>query len=216
MGIHNTSRRARTGRSVLATSLFASTMLAGGAAFAAAPAAESVATVPEVIVTAEKRSENIQKVSMSIQALDSKSLEQRNVNEFQDYVKFLPSVSFQTTAPSSTTVYMRGVASGGDGNHSGSLPSVGTYLDEQPITTISGALDVHIYDIERVESLAGPQGTLYGASSESGTLRIITNKPSTRGFSAGYDLQANGVKNGTLGYVGVGMIPVTSGPIGIA
>lgn len=206
MGIHNTSRRARTGRSVLATSLFASTMLAGGAAFAAAPAAESVATVPEVIVTAEKRSENIQKVSMSIQALDSKSLEQRNVNEFQDYVKFLPSVSFQTTAPSSTTVYMRGVASGGDGNHSGSLPSVGTYLDEQPITTISGALDVHIYDIERVESLAGPQGTLYGASSESGTLRIITNKPSTRGFSAGYDLQANGVKNGTLGYVAEGFI----------
>ena len=59
----------------------------------------------------------------------------------------------------------------------GSLPSVGSYLDEQPVTTIGGTLDVHIYDIARIESLAGPQGTLYGASSEAGTIRIITNKP---------------------------------------
>ena len=72
---------------------------------------------------------------------------------------------------------MRGVAVGGDGNHSGSLPSVGFYLDEQPVTTIGGTLDVHIYDIARIESLAGPQGTLYGASSQAGTIRIITNKP---------------------------------------
>ena len=84
---------------------------------------------------------------------------------------------------------MRGVASGGDGNHSGSLPSVGIYLDEQPITTIQGALDMHIYDIARVEALAGPQGTLYGASSQAGTMRIITNKPDPSGFAAGYDLE---------------------------
>ena len=79
--------------------------------------------------------------------------------------------------PGFAAVYMRGVASGGDGNHSGSLPSVGMYLDEQPITTIQGALDIHMYDIARVEALAGPQGTLYGASSQAGTIRIITNKP---------------------------------------
>ena len=77
---------------------------------------------------------------------------------------------------------MRGVASGGDGNHSGSLPSVGVYLDEQPVTTIGGTLDVHVYDIARIESLAGPQGTLYGASSQAGTIRIITNKPDTTGL----------------------------------
>jgi outer membrane receptor protein involved in Fe transport len=80
------------------------------------------------------------------------------------------------------------VVSGGDGNHSGSLPSVGMYLDEQPVTTIDGNLDIHIYDIERVEVLNGPQGTLYGASSESGTIRIITNKPDLSGFSAAYDV----------------------------
>ena len=83
---------------------------------------------------------------------------------------------------------MRGVASGENGNHSGPLPSVGMYLDEQPITTIQGALDVHVYDIARVEALAGPQGTLYGASSQAGTIRIITNKPDPSGFKAGYDL----------------------------
>ena len=69
---------------------------------------------------------------------------------------------------------------GENGNHSASLPSVGTYLDEQPITTIQGALDIHIFDIARVEALAGPQGTLYGASSQAGTIRIITNKPDTQ------------------------------------
>ena len=76
---------------------------------------------------------------------------------------------------------MRGVASGDNGNHSGPQPSVGMYLDEQPITTIQGALDIHIYDIARVEVLAGPQGTLYGASSQAGTIRIITNKPDPDG-----------------------------------
>ena len=72
---------------------------------------------------------------------------------------------------------MRGIASGGDGNHSGSMPSVGFYLDEQPVTTINQILDVHVYDIERIETLAGPQGTLFGQGSQAGTIRIITNKP---------------------------------------
>ena len=62
------------------------------------------------------------------------------------------------------------------------------YLDEQPVTTIDGNLNIHIYDIARVEALAGPQGTLYGASSEAGTIRIITNKPDPTAFEAGYEL----------------------------
>ncbi len=98
-----------------------------------------------------------------------------------DYMKFMPSVTFQTLGPGFTQVFMRGVASGDNGNHSGPTPSVGQYLDEQPITTIQGSLDIHIYDIERVEMLAGPQGTLYGASSQAGTIRTITNKPDPNG-----------------------------------
>ena len=95
---------------------------------------------------------------------------------------------------------MRGVASAEDGNHSGPLPSVRAYLDELPITTISAArFDIHVYDVARIEALAGPQGTLYGASSESGTLRIITNKPEIGHFSAAYDVQVNDVAHGGLG-----------------
>ena len=157
--------------------LLASTALS--AVPAMAQAADEV-DANEIVVTAQKRSENLQNVPISIQALGTAKLEQLNISDFKGYAQQLPSVSFQSGGtPGTNVVYMRGVASGGDGNHSGSLPSVGVYLDEQPVTTIGGNLDVHIYDIARIESLSGPQGTLYGASSQAGTIRIITNKPST-------------------------------------
>ncbi len=134
---------------------------------------------------------------MSIQVLGTQKLEQLHISSFSDYAQYLPSVAFAANAsggglndPGFANVYMRGVVSGGDGNPTASLPSVGIYLDEQPVTTIGGALDIHVYDVARVEALAGPQGTLYGASSESGTIRIITNKPDTSGFSAAYDVKA--------------------------
>ncbi|RYF94109.1 MAG: TonB-dependent receptor, partial [Caulobacteraceae bacterium] len=110
--------------------------------------------------------------------------------------------------PGFGSVYMRGVASGGDGNHSGSLPSVGIYLDEQPITTIQGALDIHIYDIARVEALAGPQGTLYGASSQAGTIRIITNKPEIGVFEGAVDVETNIVAHGDEGYSAEGYVNI--------
>lgn len=190
---------------VWTTALLASSMLTAVTAHAQAQSGGSVA-LEEVVVTAQKRSENLQDVPVSIQALGEAKLEQLQVQNFTDYVKYLPSVSFQTTSPGFSNVYMRGVASGGDGNHSGPLPSVGIYLDEQPITTIQGALDIHIYDIARVEALAGPQGTLYGASSQAGTLRIITNKPTTAGFSAGYDIEGNVIDHGDPGYVLEGFV----------
>jgi iron complex outermembrane recepter protein len=161
----------------------------------------------EVVVTAEKRTENLQNVPISITALGTEKLEQLNVSSFDDYVKYLPSVAYQSTGPGFARVYMRGVASGDNGNHSGPLPSVGVYLDEQPVTTIQGSLDIHIYDIERVEALAGPQGTLYGASSEAGTVRIITNKPDASGFKAGYSLEGNTVR-GQGGYVAEGFVNI--------
>jgi outer membrane receptor protein involved in Fe transport len=85
------------------------------------------------------------------------------------------------------------------------------YLDEQPITTIQGALDIHMYDIARIEALSGPQGTLYGASSQSGTIRIITNKPDPSGFSAGYGLEGNSVDGNDTGYTAEGFI---NAPVG--
>jgi Outer membrane receptor proteins, mostly Fe transport len=165
----------------------------------------------QVIVTAQKRTESLQDVPLSIQAIGSERLEELHVKGFEDYVRYLPSVSYQTFGPGFAQVYMRGVASGGDGNHSGSQPSVGIYLDEQPITTIQGALDVQPYDVARVEALAGPQGTLYGASSQAGTIRIITNKPDATGFTAGYDLEGSTMTDGGNGYLvqGFANIPLT-------
>ena len=185
-------------------SLLASSMLTPALARAADAAASSAGQVTELVVTAEKREENIQTIAMSVQALGAKRIDELNITEFEDYVKFTPSVTFQTLGPNQTSIYMRGVASGDNANHSGPLPSVGVYLDEQPITTIGGTLDIHIYDIARIEVLPGPQGTLYGASSEAGTLRIITNKPDPSHFSAAYDLQGSDWAHGGFGYVAEG------------
>jgi iron complex outermembrane receptor protein len=156
----------------------------------------------DIIVTAQKREESLQDVPIAITAFGTERLDELQVNDFQDYARQVPSISFQTAGPGFSNVYFRGVASGENANHSASLPSVGTYLDEQPITTITGALDIHVFDIARVEALAGPQGTLYGASSQAGTVRIITNKPDTSGFYGEANVELNNVAHGEWGYTG--------------
>ena len=172
----------------------------------------------EIIVTAQKRAENMQDVPISIQALGTEQLQQLHVNNFRDYVAMLPSVTMAPGAgggsnagPGFAAVYMRGVTTGGDGQAITSVPSVGMYLDEQPITTIQGNLDIHMYDIARVEALAGPQGTLYGASSQAGTIRIITNRPDPSAFDAGYGVEASLVDGNDSGYTAEGFVNV---PIG--
>lgn len=155
-------------------------------------ASEPNSGVGEIIVTATKREENLQDVPLAVQAIGQQQLEQLNITSFTEYAQYLPSLSYSASyGPGYNRPFIRGVASGENGNHSGPQPSVGTYLDEQPITTITGNLDLHLYDIARVEVLEGPQGTLYGASSQSGTVRIITNKPDPSSFSGGVDGEAN-------------------------
>ncbi|WP_426662663.1 TonB-dependent receptor [Rhodanobacter aciditrophus] len=182
-----------------------------------APAAKTkpkTTTLSAVTVTAQKRTENLQKVPISINVLENDQLDALHVQNFNDYVKYLPSVTFQqggggiATGPGFATIYMRGVASGGNTNHSGSQPSVGVYLDDQPVTTIQGPLDIHMYDIARIEVLAGPQGSLYGASAEAGALRIITNKPDPGRFAASYQLGVDKVAHGGVGYTGDGMLNI--------
>ncbi|WOX07218.1 TonB-dependent receptor [Microbulbifer pacificus] len=157
------------------------------------------ASLEEVVVTATKRETNLQDVPIAVQALTNEKLEQQNINNFSDYINFMPAVSFQSTRPGVSQVYMRGISSGGDGNHSGSQPSVAVYLDEQPVTTINQVLDVHVYDVARIETLSGPQGTLFGSSAQAGTLRIITNQPTTESFEAAMDVGVNSTKNGGVG-----------------
>ncbi len=165
----------------------------------------------EIVVTAQKREQNLQDVPLAITAIGSEKLNQLQVNEFQDVVKFLPSVTIQQAGPGFAQVYFRGVASGENANHSASLPTVGTYLDEMPITTIQGALDIHAYDLSRVEALAGPQGTLYGASSMAGTLKLVTNAPDPSGFYGSAGLEVNSVAHGEMGGVAEGFVNVPFG-----
>mgnify|MGYP000675110879 CR=1 FL=1 len=142
--------------------LLASTMLSGLPGLALAQAAAESSQLDEVVVTAQKRSENLQDVPISIQAIGNERLDALQVSDTTDYVRFMPSVTAPTGAPGFSNFYMRGVASGENNNHSGPLPSVGVYLDEQPVTTITGPLDVHIYDIARVEVLAGLPSVVLG------------------------------------------------------
>ncbi len=175
-----------------------------------------------------KRSSSLHKRSVrtcrtcrsSIEVLDTRKIEQLDIANLDDYVKYSPSVSYVRAQgqggngqPGTSHVYMRGVVSGGDGNHSGSQPSVGTYFDEQPVTTIDGTVDMHIYDVERIEVLEGPQGTLYGASSEAGTIRIISNKPDPTRFAAGYDVDLNQVDHGGTGWQVQGFVNIPLSPV---
>ena len=169
------------------------------------------AVLEEIIVTAQKREESLQDVPISVTALTSTRLKELGIGSFEDYALMLPSVSYFHIGPGTATIYMRGASDGGDGNQSGSQPSIGLYLDEAPVTSIATNLDIHIYDMARIEALGGPQGTLFGASSQSGNLRIITNKPDPSEFSGGLDLGAFGTDGGDESYSVEGFVNVPLG-----
>jgi len=195
-------------------------ILAGGHGSRAADVAGDTGSLEEITVTAQKRTENLQDVPISMAVLDNTALEQRGIVDLDDVVKNSPDIAYVrgqgqggNGQPGSSHIYIRGVVSGGDGNHSGSQPSVGVYLDEEPVTTIDGTVDVHLYDIQRIEVLEGPQGTLYGASSEAGTVRIITNKPDPSKFATGYDVDVNRVDHGGTGYEAEGFANIPLSPI---
>lgn len=178
-----------------------------GAAMAQAAPAEAPqdqgSVLSDIVVTATRSAESVQKVPISMQALGTETLAERQVVSFTDYVNMLPSVSFSTLGPGRSDVYFRGISVDG-----GNAATVGTYLDDIPITTAGRMPDVHIYDVQRVEALAGPQGTLFGSSSLAGTLRIITNKPDPSKFEAGYDVQATKYGSGGPGHMFEGFMNI--------
>ena len=151
--------------------------------------------IEEVIVSAQKKSENLQNVPISVTTLSSDELDSLNIKDFSDYVLQLPSVSAVQRRPGQGQIFMRGISDGGQTNQSLQGPAVAIYLDESPVTMIGDNLDIHVYDIERVESLTGPQGTLYGAASQAGNLKIITKKPSFE-FDSGYNMSAESTRGG--------------------
>jgi iron complex outermembrane receptor protein len=148
-------------------------------------ASPAMAQLEEVIVTATKRSASTQDIPLAVQALGENTLNDMGVTNFEDYLVQLPGVTAGGSGPGQNTIYIRGVASTTPNlttaGVAGLSPNVALYLDEQPLAQPGRNLDVYAADINRIEVLAGPQGTLFGASSQAGTVRLITNKPDFSG-----------------------------------
>ena len=142
----------------------------------------------EVIVTATKRAESAQDIAVTVSAIGEQKLDELGVNVFTDYLLQLPGVTSGGNGPGQNTIYIRGLASTTPANSvagvAGLAPNVALYLDEQPVSQPGRNLDIYAADLERVEVLSGPQGTLFGASSQAGTVRLITNKPKLEVFEA--------------------------------
>jgi len=178
----------------------------GAAALVAVPAYGQDA-LEEIIVTATKRSEGVQDIPMAVMVMGETQLEELNITDMADYVEMLPNVSYVTLGPGSGNVYIRGISSGGESGI-GANPSVAVYLDEQPVTAVGSYLNPHIYDVQRIEVLAGPQGTTFGANAQSGAMRIITNQPDSSAFAAGISVDGYQPKSGDIGYVLEGFVNI--------
>ena len=155
-------------------------------------------TIEEIIVTATKREANMQDVAQSIEVFTTDKLERLGARDMKEYIDALPSVTLVNSVPGRNTVVFRGVSTGASEYRTDS--TVAVYLDEQPLTTNSQQVDPWLVDIERIEALPGPQGTLFGSSSQSGTLRIIANKPNHDGISGQFDVSASGSAEGDPSY----------------
>jgi len=203
--VSNLTTRPR--RLLLVDAAVAACILAARAASAeqaaSASTGESIGTgetLAEITVTAERRTENLQDVPITIQALSGDTLQQLQVENFEDVVKYLPNVTLSGTGPGQSNIYMRGLSVGQTGIQGsggvGQFPNVAVYLDEQSGQLPDRNLDIYAADIERVEVLEGPQGTLFGAGAQAGVVRYITNKPKLDTWegnvNAGYALTTGG------------------------
>ena len=171
-------------------------------AVAASTTAFAATEIEEVIVTATKRASSAQEIPVTVNVLDETTMDDVAIGNFDDYVRHLPNVSSASVGPGRATVYIRGMAvqpitvllSGAQGTS----PNVALYLDEPPVTAPGRNLDVYATDIQRIEVLPGPQGTLFGASSQAGTIRLITNKPQVEAFATGADVTMSNTKDGDM------------------
>src|SRR4051794_36442687 len=182
-----------------------------------ASAAQSQSASPQdsetIIITAQKRPQVLLDVPQSVTVVSGKTLELQHANSFEDYLKLVPGLQLDQSTQGQGRLILRGVNTGGVAS------AVGVYVDETPFGSSSGLVngailagDFDTFDLNRIEVLRGPQGTLYGASSLSGVLRFVTNLPSTDGLMARTRAGIETVKGGGLGYLGNLMVNVPLGP----
>ncbi len=162
---------------------------------------ENQGVLEEIIVTATKRSQSLKDVPFSVEVLQGSYLEEIGAINFADFAPLIPSLDFNTTVPGQNRLSIRGV-SALDG-----VSSVGIYMDDTPVTSRQETqLDAILYDLERVEVLRGPQGTLYGEGSIGGTIIFVTNKPDSEAFASRANIEASSIKGGDNSYAFDGMI----------
>jgi iron complex outermembrane receptor protein len=168
------------------------------------PDASSSDSLQQVTVTAQRRAQSIEDVPITIQAMTGEQLQDLNITTMQDVIKYLPNVSFGADGPGQGDIFMRGLSAGGNGGNQSTatfapFPNVAVYLDDQSLQFPGRNLDVYMADMERIEVLEGPQGTLFGGGAEAGAVRYITNKPNLTTTSgnveASYGVTAHGDPN---------------------
>lgn len=152
----------------------------------------------EIIVTARKRDENIQDIPQSIQAFSQADMTKSGIKGLDDLAKFVPSLTVVGSTAGLNKIVFRGLADSVRPFIADSSAAI--YLDEQPLTTGAQSPEIRPIDLERVEALSGPQGTLYGASSQSGTVRYIVAKPDPSEFSATVGVGGHGIDQGGNGW----------------
>ncbi len=181
-------------------------------------AAEGLA---EITVTAQRRSESMQNVPISMQAFTAETLQQLNVSTLDDYIKYLPNVTTASNGPGQNEIFMRGLSAGSQPSQgsasTGLWPNVAIYLDNQSGQLPNRNLDIYAADLSRIEVLEGPQGTLYGAGAEAGVIRYITNEPKLDktevDVKAGYGITAHGDPNSNI--TAVLNLPIIADTFGI-
>lgn len=179
---------------------FSPALISAVAATASGAVVAQSGTIEEVVVTATKRAESMQDIPVSVNAITGSEMQDQGIDSFDEYVQFLSNVAFSGRGPGRSEVFMRGAASEQSALTVSAVqstsPTVALYLDEQPVSFAARNLDVYATDLARVEVLPGPQGTLYGASSQTGTLRLITNKPDHDAMDVGVDASFSSTKGG--------------------
>src|SRR3984957_4384618 len=158
-------------------------------------------TLAEIVVTAEKRESTVEKTPLSITAISGADLQSRGLSSAQEAIQAVPGVAVSSAGPGQAQYEIRGLSAGG-----GESPTIGFYFGETPITppatatTGKSAIDPDLYDLARVEVLRGPQGTLYGAGSMGGTVKLIPNAPDPSGFYGSAQTTVSGTQGGGLNY----------------
>lgn len=198
--------------STLALAATIAVSISGSASAQTAPAAKPSVLPDDIVVTASRREEKLNRVPIAVQALSGKALEQLNITNFEKMVEYLPNVRTASRGPGVSSIYIRGLSTDTAGSQilgvAGVQPTVALYLNDAPASTPGRNLDVHATDLQRVEILAGPQGTLFGASAMGGAIRYITNKPDLNEFHAGFNGSYSMTKHGDDSVSGEGFINI--------